>query len=108
MATAKEKNMFLEELSGSDKIASVTNPSMDIWALGLVFYRLWYGKDFITSLGYEETGKEKETICQGLLNVLPNRDKVFADKTDDVGQLIQSMLSMDPKKRPAAKDLLKA
>lgn len=27
------------------KITSVTSTAMDIWSLGLIFYRIWYGKD---------------------------------------------------------------
>ncbi|KAI1707491.1 protein kinase domain-containing protein [Ditylenchus destructor] len=80
-------------------------PSSDYWALGLLTYRLVFGKEAFTALSHSENETEEEklvrwreeklTILQGNYTIPESRYPV----SENLKDFINSLLTVDPKQR---------
>lgn len=82
-----------------------TTAKLDIWCLGVVFYRLWHGENVLSKLGVDAS-KSPELVCTHAAQKWRNIDTLFLRELTPTDKLIQSMLSVDPSKRPYAQELL--
>lgn len=106
-ATNKEEKVLFKQ-----RLISAKNTKMDIWALGLIFYRLQYGNSFIKALDSDyDPNNMSETGKRYYLSQLykKNIDQAFPKGINsEIDQLIYSMLAIDPNERPDVETLLKA
>ena len=74
----------------------------DIWSLGVTFFHL-------ITLEYPFKGKDKEEIYKNIVNGLKNNynDEVLKKYSKEFLDLIEEMMSLEPKKRPFADEILK-
>ena len=100
-----DKNLPPEYLAASlltqlkNKFFATTNPSMDIWNLGLIFYRIWHGTTFFEAMDPEFDRKNKSEQIEKLNKIYKTKDFSKAFKNHPVDIVIRSMLNVDPAKR---------
>lgn len=69
-------------------------PAADVWSLGIVFFELALGTSLPSALG--------EDVADGTITTVPK----LAYKDPELAAIINSMLTLDPTRRPSAASLL--
>ncbi len=101
-----------------DAIAQATTPGIDVWALGQICYKLWFGNELLEDVTLpkkeEEVGQQKKTEeeikleqKQGLTDrSIDEAMKKHPDLYDHpISNLIQEMLHTNPDERSSCKSL---
>jgi len=111
------KNIGLKSERGSiyylapEMIKKNYNHKVDIWSAGVIFYILVTGTPPFNSMvkgangnmGIDST-KIKELILKGKVSY---KNKIFKKYDPEVKEIIKKMLTLNPKKRSDAKEILK-
>lgn len=95
------------------EIAKVTSDATDIWALGLIFYHIWFGTSLMEKIypisdqrADLQTQQEKFSRIKNLNS--QEIEKAFQNDGSEISQMIRSMLTLDPKQRASAHRLKEA
>ncbi len=88
----------------SKEVAQIPGEALDRWGLGIVLYRIWYGKDFLSALGYVAPGINQVTVAEAIHELFESKNlrSAFPEELDPIGQEILGMPEPPKKIRPKA------
>jgi serine/threonine protein kinase len=81
-----------------DKLCLSAEPSIDIWALGVILYYLTFGV-------FPFSGKNEKEIAQNITTKKPKLNKSSKKITHQCADLINGLLTKDPKARLKMDDI---
>lgn len=98
LGDATDQRLFSD---ATQSMVNATTPYVDIWALGLVLFRIYYGKSFLNEIDKKMMHIPTERLPPMISEIIQeNVDRVFQNNAEGpIAKIIKNMLAVDPAQR---------